>query len=382
MCSDSPITRRSIDSPICSGKRDMCTPLCAGSRSTVHSSLRRVEPLLAAVRDADDALDARHPGARQRDAHARGGGLHVVPQHDVIAGGPAHAPDRTRVPVGSSTATCDDRRRDQSPVSALRRRTRARSSSTSTRTCARTSPASRRAAPCCPTSSAPRSARFAPGAPRASSAAAALGVRPSAVERIYDALAALAAKPTAARGGGVRELFREGDVRGRIDPLRDRLSAEPPAARASASIPELHEHLPALGLPRRGQVRDGAHERVRAAGGRRPASASIGRHEEFTLYAAVALATVSDDPLGEWLALLPHVTGWGRTELAELILREPRSRRCASSSCAAASATATPWCSRPAAGSISSSHARAWTTRCSRGARDRRRARRDLRLRL
>ena len=39
MCSDSPITRRSIDSPICSGKRDMCTPLCAGSRSTVHSSL-------------------------------------------------------------------------------------------------------------------------------------------------------------------------------------------------------------------------------------------------------------------------------------------------------------------------------------------------------
>ena len=37
-CSDSPITRRSIDSPICSGKRDMCTPLCAGSRSTVHSS--------------------------------------------------------------------------------------------------------------------------------------------------------------------------------------------------------------------------------------------------------------------------------------------------------------------------------------------------------
>ena len=37
----------------------------------------------------------------------------------------------------------------------------------------------------------------------------------------------------------------------------------------------------------------------------------IGRHEEFTLYAAVALAIVTDDPLGEWLALLPHVQAGG-----------------------------------------------------------------------
>ena len=101
--------------------------------------LRRVEALLAAVRDADDALDPGHPGARQRDAHARGGGLHVVPQRDVIAGGPAHAPDRTRVAGGSSTATCDDRRRDQSPAPRPAG-SPPRSSSTSTRTCGRASP--------------------------------------------------------------------------------------------------------------------------------------------------------------------------------------------------------------------------------------------------
>ena len=77
--------------------------------------LRGVEPLLAAVRDADDALDPGHPGARQRDAHARGGGLHVVPQRDVFAGGPAHAPDRTRVrrPIIYSYR---DAARDQSPA--------------------------------------------------------------------------------------------------------------------------------------------------------------------------------------------------------------------------------------------------------------------------
>ena len=56
----------------------------------------RVETLLAAVRDADHALDARHPRAREREVHARRRSLHVVPQHGVVAGGPAHAPDRTR----------------------------------------------------------------------------------------------------------------------------------------------------------------------------------------------------------------------------------------------------------------------------------------------
>ena len=146
----------------------------------------------------------------------------------------------------------------------------------------------------------------------------------AAVERVYDALAALAAKPTAATRRRLREVFREGNVRQRIDPLRERLGSSPPAG-AERLYPELRELF----------LRSGHRDEVKYAlslmsGFRQPADADlfrvIGRHEEFTLYAAVALALVSDDPLGEWLALLPHVRRFGRNELAGLILREPRSR--------------------------------------------------------
>jgi hypothetical protein len=46
----------------------------------------------------------------------------------------------------------------------------------------------------------------------------------------------------------------------------------------------------------------------------------LARHEEFTFYAAVALGYGSDDWVGEMLALLPDVSGWGATELSELLL--------------------------------------------------------------
>ena len=164
----------------------------------------------------------------------------------------------------------------------------------------------------------------------------------------------------------MRELFREGDVRGRIDALRDRLSADPPP-NADRLYPELHDIF----------LRSGYRDEVKYAmalmsGFGRPedadaASASSRRHEEFTLYAAVALATVSDDPFGDWLALLPQVKGWGRIELAELILREPLSAAERERLCAAAPAPATRWSWRTAAGPISSSLARRRMTSCCRG---------------
>jgi hypothetical protein len=154
------------------------------------------------------------------------------------------------------------------------------------------------------------------------------GVRPGpldveAVDALYDALTALAAKPNAVTRGRVRRLFREGDVRVRIDGLRERLSAESPP-NAVHLYPELREILLTSG--HRDEVKYATA--LLAGFGRREDAALfrvLGRHEEFTLYAAVALATVSDDPVGEWLALLEHVSGWGRTELAELILRDPQS---------------------------------------------------------
>jgi hypothetical protein len=146
-----------------------------------------------------------------------------------------------------------------------------------------------------------------------------------AVDQIYRALAALARKPSQANRRRLRELFQEGEVRWRIDPLRDRLSAESPP-NAVELYPELRELF----------LRSGYRDEVKyamalMAGFGRPEDADlfrvIGRHEEFTLYAAVALGSVSGDPVEEWLDLLTLVPsgGWGRTELSQLILREPRS---------------------------------------------------------
>ncbi len=166
--------------------------------------------------------------------------------------------------------------------------------------------------------------RFAPGA-----AERIFGGVPSeqdfaAVDRLYTALAALARKPSQQHRKRVRELFREGGVRMRIDPLRDRLSAESPP-----NAVELYTELRELFL-RSGHPDEVKYAMALMAGFGRPEDADlfrvVGRHEEFTVYAAVALGSVVPDPEAEWLDLLGHVTGWGRTELAELILREPRSR--------------------------------------------------------
>lgn len=145
----------------------------------------------------------------------------------------------------------------------------------------------------------------------------------AAVERLHSALVALANRPGARTRERARELFREGDVRVRIDALTSRLSAFPPTNPAT-----LYDELREIFL------KSGHRDEVKYAMAlmstyRRPEDADlfrvIGRHEEFTLYAAVALSNVVDDQAREWSELLQHVSGWGRTELSELILREPQS---------------------------------------------------------
>lgn len=144
----------------------------------------------------------------------------------------------------------------------------------------------------------------------------------AAVEHLHRALIALADHPSGRARRRVRTLFREGDVRIRIDALTDRLRAFLPRhpERLYSEMREIFlrsghrdevKYATAL-MSTFGRVEDAELFRV------------IGRHEEFTLYAAVALGNVVEDPLDEWLGLLPHVSGWGRTELSELILREPQ----------------------------------------------------------
>jgi hypothetical protein len=169
----------------------------------------------------------------------------------------------------------------------------------------------------------PAELRFAPGAAERIFVSAPSDEDRAAVDRIYEALAALAAKPSQANRRRLLELFREGRVRQRIDLLRERLGEASPA-KAVELYAELRELL----------LRSGHRDEVKYAlalvsGFGRPEDADLfrvlARHEEFTLYAAIALASVVDDPVAEWLSLLDHVRGWGRTEVSELILRDPRS---------------------------------------------------------
>jgi hypothetical protein len=147
------------------------------------------------------------------------------------------------------------------------------------------------------------------------------------VEELHQALTAFARKPGRRERARVRRLFREDDARTVLDPLLERLASFPPADQE-----RLYQELRTLLLESgyRGEVKF-ALALVGAFGD--PADAEIfrvlARHEEFTLYAAIALANVVDDRAEEWLALLEHLDGWGKTEVTGLLLREPTPETCA-----------------------------------------------------
>ncbi len=167
--------------------------------------------------------------------------------------------------------------------------------------------------------------RFAPGAAeRIFGGGVASADDLAAVERIYDALAALARKPSQAHRRRLRELFREGNVRARIDPLRDRLTAESPP-NAVELYPELRELF----------LRSGYRDEVKYA---MALMSGFGRPEDADLFRVdrpprgvhdVRRGRARDrhrrSARASGSGCCAHVSGWGRTELSELILREPRS---------------------------------------------------------
>ena len=72
------MTTSSIASSKSSGKRDMWTPFCAGSRSTVAVDLGRDEHLVPAVAHPHRLLDAGDARARERDPNLGRRGLEVL----------------------------------------------------------------------------------------------------------------------------------------------------------------------------------------------------------------------------------------------------------------------------------------------------------------
>jgi hypothetical protein len=143
-------------------------------------------------------------------------------------------------------------------------------------------------------------------------------------DELHMALLRLVDRPGRRTRAQVRRLFREGDVRTVVDPLLERLRTQPPQNEAV-----LYEEMKRLLLESgyRDEVKF-AIAIVSAFGDADDAEIfrTLARHEEFTLYAAVALTNVVDDPVQEWLHLLPQVSGWGKTELSELLLQEPEPR--------------------------------------------------------
>jgi hypothetical protein len=155
-------------------------------------------------------------------------------------------------------------------------------------------------------------------------------VRPESVEvdveRMHVALAALSARPGMKTRAAVRKRFRAGIDREIVDGLLERFWSHPPA-----DLGSLYAELRSLLLEsgRREEVK-WAVALVGSFG--RPEDAEVfrvlARHSEFALYAGVALSNVVDDPIAEWAELLPHAEGWGQTELAELLLRDPSAEIC------------------------------------------------------
>ena len=141
------------------------------------------------------------------------------------------------------------------------------------------------------------------------------------VGELHAALVALADRPGRRSRARVCELFRRGDVRASIDPLIEHVADEPPRDQERLYL-ELRRLLIESG--RRDEVKF-AIALVGPFGHPQDAEVfrTLGRHEEFTVYAAVALGYVVDDPVAERGDLLRHVSGWGRTELASLLLRDP-----------------------------------------------------------
>ena len=143
---------------------------------------------------------------------------------------------------------------------------------------------------------------------------------------LHRALLQLASEPGRRTRAEVAELFRVGADRSLMDGLLERLASEPPADQERL-YSELRRIL--LETGNRDELKF-AIALVGAFGQLENADVfrALARHEEFTLYAAVALGACVPDPVGEWLSLLPDVSGWGATELSELLVSAEDDRAC------------------------------------------------------
>jgi hypothetical protein len=147
------------------------------------------------------------------------------------------------------------------------------------------------------------------------------------VAEVHAALVEFADRPGGKSRARVRRAFGRAEPRTHVDGVLARLQSFPPR-----DLDRLYSEMRAIA------VDSGRRQEVKFAlavlgGFGRAEDADLlrtfARHEEFTVYAAIALAHVVEEPVTEWLELCRHVDGWGRVELVELLVREPRADACA-----------------------------------------------------
>ncbi len=139
------------------------------------------------------------------------------------------------------------------------------------------------------------------------------------VALIHKAIVTLSDKPSAAARERVRQIFREGEARKIVLPLIQQLAETPPKKQNN-----LYQEMKQFFL-KSSHREDVKYSLVLLSCFHKdediPLFRTIGRHEEFTYYAALALAQTAADPLSEWMDLMRHVTGWGKIELVGLLLQ-------------------------------------------------------------
>jgi hypothetical protein len=132
--------------------------------------------------------------------------------------------------------------------------------------------------------------------------------------RVADVVRWACQRPSARRRRVLYEQVRQDEVLEIADPLTQRLSAHLPDPQA---VRELGRWL-ATTAPDRGAVKFGlVLLGVAGVGEALQVVRVLGAHEEFTLYAAVAVGNGTDDPEAELWAMARKVEGWGRIHCVE-----------------------------------------------------------------
>ena len=132
--------------------------------------------------------------------------------------------------------------------------------------------------------------------------------------RVADLVRRACERPSARRRRVLYEQVREDTVLEIADPLAQRLSVNLPDRLA---VRELGRWL-AMTAPDRGAVKVGlVLLGVAGVGEALQVVRVLGAHEEFTLYAAVAVGNGTDDPEPELWAMAQRVDGWGRIHCVE-----------------------------------------------------------------